>query len=471
MQERMSSPSFDWLLGEIKSRFESAIVHPGEMVGSLAAQSLGEPATQMTLNTFHFAGISAKNVTLGVPRFKEIINVSNNIKTPSLKIFLKDKYKKKESKVSKLGMMIEYTTLSHVVNQSSIFYDPEPTKTCIPEDQALVQLYNEVPVLEDAQQQKQSPWLLRFELDRDKMVHKGLTMAQIDKKLTETFSEQINVMVSDENSDKHIVRVRINNIDDDPEETVASYLKNEFEPLVLNHLALKGLPEIAKVTFTKHSDHFYCPKSGKQKFTDDNWVIETDGSALAKILCLSKVDATRTISNDNLEVLNVLGCEAARQSLLNELRFVFSSYGIYVNYRHISTLIDVMTHRGKLTSITRHGINRLETSGPLRKCSFEETVEILLEGAIFSEKDLLSGITENIVMGQLGPFGSGCFGLSLDGAVIEANAQKNYHAMDLLETEYEDTPMAEAEKERAFLGTPVLGMTPHIDYAMGSSYS
>ena len=267
------------------------------------------------------------------------------------------------------------------------------------------------------------------------------------------------------------MRVRINNIDDDPEETVASYLKNEFEPLVLNHLALKGLPEIAKVTFTKHSDHFYCPKSGKQKFTDDNWVIETDGSALAKILCLSKVDATRTISNDNLEVLNVLGCEAARQSLLNELRFVFSSYGIYVNYRHISTLIDVMTHRGKLTSITRHGINRLETSGPLRKCSFEETVEILLEGAIFSEKDLLSGITENIVMGQLGPFGSGCFGLSLDGAVIEANAQKNYHAMDLLETEYEDTPMAEAEKERAFLGTPVLGMTPHIDYAIGSSYS
>ena len=74
-----------------------------------------------------------------------------------------------------------------------------------------------------------------------------------------------------------------------------------------------------------------------------------------------------------------------------------------------------MTHRGKLTSITRHGINRLESSGPLRKCSFEETVEILLEGAIFSEKDLLSGITENVIMGQLGPFGSGCFGLSLDG--------------------------------------------------------
>ena len=126
------------------------------------------------------------------------------------------------------------------------------TKTVIPEDEGLVQLYNEVPVLEEANQQAQSPWLLRFELDRDKMVHKGLTMAQIDKKLTETFQDQIHIMVSDENSERHVVRVRINNIDDDPEETVASYLKNEFEPLILNHLALKGLPEIAKVTFSKH---------------------------------------------------------------------------------------------------------------------------------------------------------------------------------------------------------------------------
>lgn len=116
MKERLTAPSFDWLLGEIKSRFETSIVNPGEMVGSLAAQSMGEPATQMTLNTFHFAGISAKNVTLGVPRFKEIINVSNNIKTPGLKIYLKDKYKKKENKVSKLGMLMEYTTLQHVVN-------------------------------------------------------------------------------------------------------------------------------------------------------------------------------------------------------------------------------------------------------------------------------------------------------------------------------------------------------------------
>ena len=103
----------------------------------------------MTLNTFHFAGISAKNVTLGVPRFKEIINVNKNIKTPSLKVFLEPKYRKKEKIVTKLGSEIEFTTLSHVVAESAIYYDPDPERTLIKADEALVQLYNEVPVLEE----------------------------------------------------------------------------------------------------------------------------------------------------------------------------------------------------------------------------------------------------------------------------------------------------------------------------------
>ncbi len=101
-------------------------------------------------------------------------------------------------------------------------------------------------------------------------------------------------------------------------------------------------------------------------------------------------------------------------SLINELRFVLSAYGIYVNYRHLSTLCDVMTQRGILTAITRHGINRVETAGPLRKCSFEETVEILLEAAVFAEVDQLKGITENIIMGQLAPLGTGCFEIVID---------------------------------------------------------
>lgn len=110
--------------------------------------------------------------------------------------------------------------------------------------------------------------------------------------------------------------------------------------------------------------------------------------------------------------------------MINELRFVLGSYGIYVNYRHLATLTDVMTQRGTLMSIARHGINRID-SGALRKCSFEETVEILLEAAVHAEDDQLSGITENIVMGQLAPMGTGSFGLTVDTDMVLKQAHQH----------------------------------------------
>lgn len=151
-------------------------------------------------------------------------------------------------------------------------------------------------------------------------------------------------------------------------------------------MALKGLHEISKVTFTKYDDEKINLNTGAREKERNCWVIETDGVALQKVLGFEGINFKRTHSNDIIEILKVLGIEAVRLSLINELRFVLSSYGIYVNYRHLSTLCDVMTQRGILTAITRHGINRVD-SGPLRKCSFEETVEILLEAAVFSEID------------------------------------------------------------------------------------
>ena len=204
-------------------------------------------------------------------------------------------------------------------------------------------------------------------------------------------------MYSDDNADKLILRIRVNDIEDDDEETVCMYLK-EFEEKLLHDLSLKGIFEISKVTFSKYNDFEFNAETGECKLTKDNWLVETDGVALQKILGFKKVNHQKTVSNDIIEILRVLGIEAVRMSLVNELRFVLSSYGIYVNYRHLATLCDIMTNRGILTSITRHGINRVDT-GPLRKCSFEETVEILLEAAVFSEIDPLKGITENIIMG------------------------------------------------------------------------
>jgi DNA-directed RNA polymerase II subunit RPB1 len=210
------------------------------------------------------------------------------------------------------------------------------------------------------------------------MINKQLEINNISSKLMDSFGDMITIMHSDVNADKLVMRIRFKDLkQDEDNESVVGFLK-EIEDTLLNELSLKGFPEIAKVYAKKYH-----------------------------------VDYKKTISNDIIEILNVLGIEAVRMALINELRAVLNFYGIYVNYRHIATLCDVMTHKGKLTSITRHGINRLDC-GPLRKCSFEETVEILLEAAVYNENDMLKGITENIILGQLAPFGTGSFDLVLD---------------------------------------------------------
>lgn len=146
-QDRLDKQSFEQLTRSIQEVFRSAIVHPGEMCGSIAAQSMGEPATQMTLNTFHSAGIASMNVTLGVPRLKEVINVAKTIKTPSLKIFLDESIYTETAEAQKVGQMIEYTNLASIVQNWGIYYDPEPTETILEEDRDLVELYYDVEAL------------------------------------------------------------------------------------------------------------------------------------------------------------------------------------------------------------------------------------------------------------------------------------------------------------------------------------
>jgi DNA-directed RNA polymerase II subunit RPB1 len=262
-----------------------------------------------------------------------------------------------------------------------------------------------------------SKWVMRLVLDFERVNFKNLNMDFIEERLQANFENQFQIVYSDTNADKLVLRLRMYDLDEGEDEgdsnTVCMFLKENLDKL-MSEMPLKGFPEITKVSFSKYKETEYHPITGQEINTDDNWIIETDGVALQKVMgCSEEVDYTRTQSNDIQEILRVLGIEAVRLSLINELRFVLGSYGIYVNYRHLSTLCDVMTQRGILTSITRHGINRVDT-GPLRKCSFEETVEILYEAAVFAETDTLSGITENIIMGQLAPYGTGCFDMVID---------------------------------------------------------
>ena len=157
------------------------------------------------------------------------------------------------------------------------------------------------------------------------------------------------------------------------------------------------------------------------------------------------------MSNDILQTLSVLGIEGVRRAIFNELRAVISFDGSYVNYRHLATLVDVMTARGFIMAVTRHGVNRAE-SGPLMRASFEETVEILMESAAFSELDPLRGVSENIMLGKLAPIGSGACKLVLDEDIISQHAHETAVEDDgrevVFETEGPKTPYA------SNLGTP-----------------
>ena len=173
--EKLSKKSLDWIIGEIESRFFQAIVQPGEMVGNIGAQSMGEPATQMTLNTFHHAGISSKNVTLGVPRLKEIINLTKKLKTPSMTVYLKPNISMKEESAKKLQASIEHTTMMNITLTSEIYYDPNPRTTIISEDKMMVETHIDF-FQDEYQAEKLSPWVLRIVLDNDIIIDKNVSL-------------------------------------------------------------------------------------------------------------------------------------------------------------------------------------------------------------------------------------------------------------------------------------------------------
>ncbi|KAL0350674.1 UNVERIFIED_CONTAM: DNA-directed RNA polymerase II subunit RPB1 [Sesamum radiatum] len=417
---RLTREAFEWVIGEIESRFLQSLVAPGEMIGCVAAQSIGEPATQMTLNTFHYAGVSAKNVTLGVPRLREIINVAKKIKTPSLSVYLKPDVSKTKERAKNVQCALEYTTLRSVTQATEVWYDPDPMSTIIEEDVEFVKSYYEMPD-EEIDPDKISPWLLRIELNREMMVDKKLSMADIAEKINLEFDDDLTCIFNDDNAEKLILRIRIMNDeapkgelnDESAEDDV--FLK-KIESNMLTEMALRGIPDINKVFIKNSKLNKFDENEGFK--AENEWMLDTEGVNLLAVMCHDDVDARRTTSNHLIEVIEVLGIEAVRKALLDELRVVISFDGSYVNYRHLAILCDTMTYRGHLMAITRHGINRNDT-GPMMRCSFEETVDILLDAAVYAETDHLRGVTENIMLGQLAPIGTGDCALYLNEEMLK----------------------------------------------------
>lgn len=486
---KLTSEAFEWLLGEIETRFQQAQVQPGEMVGALAAQSLGEPATQMTLNTFHYAGVSAKNVTLGVPRLKEIINISKKPKTPSLTVFLTGAAARDAEKAKDVLCRLEHTTLKKVTANTAIYYDPDPQQSVIEEDREFVSLYFEMP---DFDVSRMSPWLLRIELDRKRMTDKKLTMEHIAEKISLNFGDDLNCIFNDDNAEKLILRIRVMNSDDkveEEEEGASDRMEDDLflrciEASLLSDLTLQGIESISKVYMhlptTDSKKRIIITETGEYKALAE-WILETDGTSLMRVLSERDVDPIRTYSNDICEIVSVLGIEAVRKAVEKEMNHVISFDGSYVNYRHLALLCDVMTAKGHLMAITRHGINRQDV-GALMRCSFEETVDVLIDAAAHAELDSLRGVSESIIMGQLANIGTGSLGMLLDPekckhgievAMGDCSAFDDYFH-DISATGFGQSPMVEGTPQYQ-LNTPAYGsfspsgMTPTAAFSPSPS--
>ena len=422
--------AFQNVLGEIESRFCRAAVNPGEMVGVLAAQSIGEPATQMTLNTFHFAGVSSKNVTLGVPRLKEILNVATNIKTPAMTVYQEEGRTWDQESAKSLRSAVEHTTLRSVTETTEIYYDPDVQSTNIPADLDMVESYWIIPDEAGVDAHRQSRWLLRIILGRRKLLDKGLTVQDVAAKIKENYVKDLAVIFSDNNADEQVIRIRMiqEGKGDEDDELEEDLMLKRLENHLLDHLTLRGVMGIDRAFLSQRTKMRQKADGSLVMAKEDpecsEWFLDTSGSALGSVITIPGVDATRTYSNSFIEVFQVFGIEATRSALMRELTAVLAFDGSYVNHRHLALLVDVMTSRGHLVPITRHGINKADT-GALMRCSFEETVEILLDAAACGELDDCRGVSENVMLGQLAPAGTGEMDVFLDQRMLDTVMSDN----------------------------------------------
>lgn len=430
--------ALDNILGDIQNRFARALVSPGEMVGVLAAQSIGEPATQMTLNTFHFAGVSSKNVTLGVPRLKEILNVATNIKTPSMTVYQVEENRLDPDAAKTLRSMVEFTSLRSVTEKTEIWYDPDFQSTIIDEDRDMVESYFIIP--EDAESPDMySKWLLRIVLGRRQLLDKGLSASDIAAQIKREFDTELSIIFSDENADEQVVRIRpslavmdASNKDDDESKGKSQNVDQVLAQLqdhLLDNTTLRGVRGVSRA-FVNFKERLRVKEDGALSMSKSDplckeWFLDTSGTALKDVLTVEGVDPHRTYSNHFIEIFNVFGIEATRAALMRELKQVLSFDGSYVNHRHLALLVDIMTARGNLMAVTRHGINRADT-GALMRCSFEETVEILFEAASSGELDDCRGVSENIILGQLAPSGTGEFDVLLDQQMLSTVISRHH---------------------------------------------
>ncbi len=386
-------------------------------------------------DTFHLSGVANKGMQ-GVPRLKELMSVSKNIKTPCMDIHLNRPHATSLESAKQIASELQTTRFRDLVTRSRIYFDPDDDASIVTDDRELLKFYAQFREVDasstttttSSSPSNLSPWVLRFEFDRAKMLDMNVTMLDLEFVLNDWYDDMVSGTFSDDNAKTLVGRLRLRQLSDDDgggdeqQQDMLTELK-ALEQSILDKVVIKGIAGIARAAPDPQNAALLYYDDATDAFTTREEVrVETSGSNLIKVLAHEKVHASKTITNDVCEVYDVLGIEAARLSLFSELQSVMCMDNKNnVNYRHLALLVDVMTNRGTLQSIDRHGINRGEI-GPLAKCSFEETTDMLVKAGMFAELDRINGVSANIMLGQVAPCGTGECEILIDSDKLERHA-------------------------------------------------
>jgi DNA-directed RNA polymerase subunit A' len=345
LQNKLSKQGIQKVVKKIIDLIERAMVEPGEAVGVVTAQSIGEPGTQMTLRTFHYAGVKERNVTLGLPRLIELVDARKKPITPTMDIYLDEEHRVSREKALSVAKEIIHTKVIDVVEKTDIDYSG----------------------------------ILKLTFSENKLNDRGCILTDIFEILKGSKKKYDTTL--DENEKSIVLKMN-----EELDAQTLLLLKNK-----LLNTRVKGVPDIERVTIVKQNEE---------------WVIQTAGSNLSKIIYVDGIDLSRVTTNNVYEIWQTLGIEAARTALVREVTNTLEEQGLEVDIRHIMLVADLMTSKGYLQQIGRHGIAGTKTS-VLARAAFEITVPTIAKASMEGQTEALKGVTENVIVGATVPVGTG----------------------------------------------------------------
>ena len=347
LKKEMTEDSFNKVMARIREEIRKRKIEPYEAVGIIAAQSIGEPGTQMTMRTFHFAGVKEVDVTLGLPRIIEIVDARRKPSTPSMDIFLLPEFEKNEDMINKVMREIENTSINDIADITT----------------SISEMY------------------ISIEPKKELLERRKVNLGDIEKAIGSL--KGITILSMDENA------IIIKPSQD-------SFRKLYALQEMLKTLTVKGFPGIKRAVAIKENNGSYK--------------IQTQGSNLSQVLEIEEVDSRRTTTNDIVEISSVLGIEAARNAILNEIKETLNEQSLEVDERHLMIVADMMTLEGSIKAVGRQGISGKKSS-VLARAAFEITTKHLMRAGIIGETDQLTGVAENIIVGQPVTVGTGAVDL------------------------------------------------------------